>query len=136
MPVATSTELLSLTLVALFTGLMWVPIIVNRLLEMGLWPALRNPQPDTRAHADWAWRLSNAHRNAFENLAVFAPLALSVHVLGLGDDLTAQWSVIFVAARVAHALIYTLGIPLLRTLAFLAGFFAQMVLGARLLGWG
>ena len=27
--------------------------------------------------AAWAWRLANAHRNAIENLVVFAPLALA-----------------------------------------------------------
>ena len=127
-------EILATTYVAAFTGIIWMPIIVNRLSEMGAWKALSNPQPDVRPHADWAYRLANAHRNAIENLVVFAPLAIIVSMLNLGDDLTAAAGVVFVVSRVAHALIYTFGIPLLRTIAFLAGFGAQAVLALRILG--
>lgn len=130
-----SSELYFTALAALFTGLMWIPIIGNRLAEMGMWKALKNPEPDVRPHADWAYRLANAHRNALENLGVFAPLAIGVHVLGLGAPVTATASLVFFWSRVAHAVIYTAGIPLLRTIAFFIGFLCQMVLGARILGW-
>ncbi len=130
-----SPEILALTIICLFTGLIWVPIITNRLREMGLWNALKNPQPDVRPESEWAWRLANAHRNAIENLVVFAPLAISVHVTGAGNELTALWCWIFVAARIAHAVIYALGVPLLRTVAFAVGFASQMALAASLLGW-
>lgn len=131
----TSPEIYFLTLTALMTGLMWFPIIANRLVEMGPWKALKNPEPDVRPHADWAYRLANAHRNALENLAVFAPLALAVQVLGLGNASTALGAAAFFWSRLAHAIIYTLGLPLLRTIAFFIGFLCQMTLGARLLGW-
>ncbi len=65
---------------------------------------------------------------------MFAPLALAVHIQGVGSELTANWSLIFVAARVAHAFIYAAGVPLLRTIAFFIGFVAQVVLALRLLG--
>ena len=129
-----STEVFAVVLTALFTGLLWVPIIVNRLVENGLWPALKNPEPDVQPRSTWAYRLAHAHRNAIENLAVFAPLALAVHIQGAGDALTATWSLIFVATRVAHAFIYAMGVPLLRTIAFFLGFLAQLVLALRLLG--
>lgn len=132
---ALSPELLYTTLTAAFTGLMWMPIIVNRLGEMGLWTALKNPQPDVRPHADWAYRLANAHRNAIENLVVFAPLAIAVHVLGLGTPITAAAASVFLFARIAHAFIYTFGIPLLRTIAFFIGFICQMLMACRVLGW-
>lgn len=127
-------ELLSATLAAAFTGILWIPIILNRLAEMGIWKALRNPEPDIRPQAAWAHRLGHAHRNAIENLVVFAPLAIAVHVLALGTEVTAIWSALFVVARISHAFIYTFGIPLLRTIAFLIGFAAQAVLALRLLG--
>jgi uncharacterized MAPEG superfamily protein len=127
-------ELYYTCLTALFTGLLWVPIILNRLAEMGVWTALKNPQPDTRPHAEWAYRLSAAHRNALENLAVFAPLALTVHIAGIGTAGTAAWSLVFFGARVAHAVIYTFGVPLLRTIAFVIGFAAQVMLAAHILG--
>lgn len=130
-----SPELLYGTLSAIFTALIWIPIIVNRLIEMGPWKALKNPQPDVRPRADWAYRLANAHRNAIENLVVFAPLAIIVHVLGLGTALTATASAAFLYARIAHAVIYAFGIPLLRTIAFVIGFACEMILGLRILGW-
>lgn len=129
-----SAELLAVVLTAFITGLLWVPIILNRLTENGVWPALKNPEPDVRPRADWAYRLAHAHRNAIENLVVFAPLALAVHIQGVGNELTAFWSLVFVGARVGHAIIYVLGIPLLRTIAFFLGFVAQIVLALRLLG--
>jgi uncharacterized MAPEG superfamily protein len=135
MVTASSPELLYATLSTIFTGLIWIPIIANRLLEMGPWKALSNPQPDVRPHADWAYRLANAHRNAVENLVVFAPLAIIVHALGLGTALTAAASAIFLYSRIAHAVIYTFGVPLLRTIAFAVGFACQIILGLRVLGW-
>jgi uncharacterized MAPEG superfamily protein len=126
-------EILYTTLSAGLTGVLWVPIIVNRLREMGPWRALKNPQPDVRPDADWAYRLASAHRNAIENLVVFAPLALSVHALGRSSGGTAVAAAIFFWSRVAHALIYTFGVPLLRTIAFAVGFGAQVFLLLRVL---
>lgn len=131
---ALSSELFYTALIAAFTGVMWIPIIVNRLAEMGPWKALSNPEPDVRPHADWAHRMGHAHRNAIENLVVFAPLAISVNILGLTSPLTAWAVAVHFFARVAHAVIYTLGIPLFRTIAFFVGFCCQMLLAARILG--
>lgn len=119
---------------AALTGLMWIPIIANRLREMGVWKALKNPEPDVRPHADWAYRLANAHRNAIENLVVFAPLALAVNALGLGAPATALACALYFWSRLAHAIIYTFGVPLLRTIAFVIGFGAQATLFLRLVG--
>lgn len=129
-----SAELYATTLATLLTGLLWVPVILNRLMEMGLWAALKNPRPDTRPEAEWAWRLDNAHRNALENLALFAPLAIIIHILQIGDATTAFFAYVYVAARVAHALIYTFGIPLFRTLSFAVGFASVIVFALHIFG--
>lgn len=129
-----SPELRYTAFAAALTGCLWIPIIVNRLREMGPWKALKNPQPDVRPHADWAYRLANAHRNAIENLVVFAPLALAVHAMGLGTAVTATAAALYFWSRLAHALIYTFGVPLLRTIAFVIGFGAQATLFLRLFG--
>lgn len=128
-----SPELGYTCLTAALTGLLWVPIIVNRLREMGIWKALKNPQPDVRPEADWAYRLANAHRNAIENLVVFAPLAIAAHELGIESHGTALAAAIFFWSRAAHALIYALGVPLLRTIAFAVGFGAQAFFFAQIL---
>lgn len=131
---AISSELTYTALAAALTGSLWMPIILNRLRELGVWTALRNPQPDMRPRADWAHRLAHAHRNAIENLVVFAPLSITVHLLGLGSHSTALAAALFFWSRVAHAAIYTFGIPLLRTLAFLVGFGAQTLMLMRIVG--
>lgn len=130
----TSTELTYTAFSAALTGILWVPLILNRLREMGIWKALKNPEPDLRPEANWAYRLANAHRNAIENLVVFAPLALTVHMLNLGTAATATAAVLFFWSRVAHAVIYTFGVPVLRTIAFVIGFGAQVTLFLRIVG--
>jgi uncharacterized MAPEG superfamily protein len=132
---AVSSELLYTTLTALFTGLIWIPTILNRFAEIGVWKTLMNPERGAQPRADWAYRLASAHRNAIENLVVFAPLAIAVHVLQLGTAGTALAAAIFFFARIAHAVVYALGLPILRTIAFIAGFAAEVFLAGRILGW-
>lgn len=129
-----SSELFWLVATTLMTAIIWMPYIINRIVENGMWLALRNPNPDVRPRSEWAYRAQNAHHNAVENLAVFAPLALTVHVTGTSNEMTAMAAMIFFFSRAAHLVIYTAGIPLLRTVAFFVGFLAQMVLGFSLIG--
>ena len=127
-------ELRWLVLTILMTGLFWIPYILKRILENGYWTALWDPQGRTHMDAPWAQRMMRAHQNAVENLAIFAPLVLALHVTGANTALIAAACMVYFAARAAHVVIYTLAIPLFRTVAFLAGFGAQMVLALTLLG--
>ncbi len=127
-------ELYWLTLTCLATGLMWVAYILNRIGEMGLWPALRNPQPDSHPDAQWAYRAERAHANAVENLVVFAPLAIAIHLLGLSSETTALAATVYFFTRIAHYLIYVFGVPVLRTIAFAIGVICQLTLAFTLLG--
>jgi uncharacterized MAPEG superfamily protein len=99
-------ELFWLTLTVILTGLLWVPYVLNRCQVRGLSGAMANPSRNDKPHAEWANRLMFAHDNAIENLVIFAPLVLIV----------------------AHLIVYTLGLPVFRTLAFTVGFLAQAVL--------
>ena len=134
MNLAASPELFYLVLTAALTGLIWPSYIVNRIIEMGLWAALRNPAPDGPPAAPWAARAMKAHRNALENLTVFAPLALSVHVLDVSSEATALAAAVFFWSRVGHLGVYLLGIPVARTLLFAVGFASQAVLFLALVG--
>ena len=96
---------------------------------------LATPGDDPTPLAAWAPRPPRAHANATENMVLFAPAALAVHVAARGDALTAGACAVYFFARLAHYLVYTLGIPLARTLAWAAGWGATLVLIARLLGW-
>ena len=129
-----STELFWLTLTITMTALIWMPYIVNRIIEHGVWPALTNPQPDLRPKAQWAERLMRAHDNAVENLIIFAPLVLILQVTGTSTTATTNACMIYFFVRLSHLVIYTLAIPFFRTLAFLAGFICQMVLAFTVLG--
>jgi len=127
-------ELRWLVLTIFMTGLFWIPYILKRILENGYWTALWDPQGQTHMDAPWAKRMMRAHQNAVENLVIFAPLVLALHVTGANTSATTAACVVYFVARAAHFVIYTLAIPLFRTVAFLAGFAAQMVLALTLLG--
>lgn len=112
------------------TACLWIPYVLDRFRALGIPRTLGNPDPDDPAlQAPWARRARQAHANAVENLAVFAPAALLAIVLGLGNlPLIAGAAQAYFFARAFHFAFYTAGVPVLRTLAFLAGFAAQAVL--------
>lgn len=128
-----SAELFWLTLTIMMTALIWMPYIVNRLIEHSPWPALTNPQPDLRPKAQWAERLMRAHDNAVENLVIFAPLVMIVQMTGSATTTTATACMLYFFTRLSHILLYTLGIPFFRTVAFFIGFLCQMVLALSIL---
>ena len=128
-----STEIYWLCLVILLTSLMWIPYIINRMGEMGIWPALYNPQPDIRPRAQWAERMMRAHENAIENLVIFAPLVILIEITQSHSQLTAIAVVIYFYARLMHFIVFTFAIPLARVIAFIAGFISQLILALHLL---
>ncbi len=127
-------ELYWLTLTVLMTAIFWLPYIINRLIEMGIGQAVFNSNSDPSPTALWAKRMMCAHENAVENLVIFAPLVIVLHITGLATPLTATAAMVYFFARLAHFLVYTLGIPGLRTIAFAIGFFCQLIIGLTTLG--
>jgi uncharacterized MAPEG superfamily protein len=123
-----SKELLWLTLTVVLTGLLWIPYIIDRAQVRGLWAALDNPKPGDTPQSPWAMRLYFAHSNAVENLVVFAPLVLILDSLNVSTWATVIACAVFFWARLAHAILYALGVPVLRTIAFTVGFLCQVVL--------
>lgn len=126
------TELFYLALVALLTGLLWVPYILDRFARWGLRDTVGYPA-DPPVQSPWAVRLMRAHANAVENLAVFAALVLVAHAAGIGNEVTAGACVLYFWARVVHAVAYAAAIPWVRTLAFVAGFAAQVAIAWQIL---
>ena len=135
MPANLTPELYWTIATTLLTSLLWMPHILQRIIELKPIEAFRDPRHDVDTKAPWAQRAIRAHTNAVENLVVFGLLALAVHVLGAGTALTAMAAFIFFVARAAHYVFYVLGVPWLRTPMFLIGFACQMVLGLTLLGY-
>lgn len=126
-----------LTLSILLTALLWVPYILNRIVEGGfVETVLRDPEGYTPTKVGWARRLMAAHGNAVENLVVFAALVLTAHVAGISTAQTQMAVVLYFFSRLAHAVFFTLGMPAItRILAFFGGFIAQMIMVFSLLGW-
>lgn len=123
-----SRELLWLTLTVILTGVLWVPYILDRIMVRGLMGAMANPSRNDKPQTPWAQRLYFAHTNAVENLAIFAPLVLILDAQGHSTEATATACAVYFWARLVHVIVYTVGVPVLRTLAFAAGFAAQVVL--------
>lgn len=121
-------ELLWLTLTVILTGLLWVPYILNRCQVRGVGGAMANPSRNDKPHAEWATRLMFAHDNAVENLIIFAPLVLILAQLDYSTTWTVYACAVYFWARVAHIIVYSMGVPVFRTLAFTVGFCAQVVL--------
>lgn len=64
-------------------------------------------------------RLARAQANFFETFPIFAAAALIVAVAHLGDRWTAAGAWIWLAARVVYLPLYGMGVPVVRTIAFL-----------------
>ncbi len=129
-----SRELMWLTLTVILTGVMWIPYILDRIMVRGMMGAMANPSRNDKPQAAWAQRLYFAHTNAVENLVIFAALVLILDDLGHSTQSTALACAVYFWARLAHVIVYALGIPVLRTLAFAVGFLAQFALVLAIFG--
>lgn len=129
-----TTELFWLTLTVGLTGIIWVPYILDRMATRGIMGTLGNPSPELAPPSPWAERMKAAHANAVENLVVFAPLVLTLHALAVSSPATQMAASVYFWARLVHLAVYTLGIPVVRTLAFVIGWGAQVVLFLAILG--
>lgn len=126
-------ELFWLTLTAIATGLMFLPYILDRIAVRGLMGTMANPGPaDAPQHA-WAQRAQRAHANAVENLVVFVALVAAAQFAGISSAQTALGCQIYFWARLAHYVIYSAGIPVLRTLAFAVALVGEALIALALL---
>ena len=66
--------------------------------------------------------------NLQENLLMFAIVVLVANAAGVSNDTTAMGASIFFYARVAHAIIYAFGWPMVRPLFYFAGVFGMVVI--------
>ena len=121
-------EFFWLMLTIILTGLMWIPYILDRAAVRGLVGAMGNPSPADKPQSPWAQRMMAAHDNAVENLVLFAPLVLIAHTLNISNRVTVAACAVYFWARLAHFIVYALGIPVLRTLCWTVGWLALVVL--------
>ena len=127
------TEIFWLTLTAIMTGLLCLPYVLDRVAVLGLMGAMANPSPGQKPLHAWAQRAKLAHYNAVENLVVFAALVAAAQFAGVSTPLTALGCVVYFWARLSHYLVFTAGLPVLRTLSWFAGVVGQALIAIPLL---
>ncbi len=88
--------------------------------------SLDNNQPRVQAAAlsGVGARVNAAQQNAWEALPVFAASVFVAHMAGADPGGSATASVLFVAARILHAVFYAADLAPLRSLSFFVGFAA------------
>ena len=128
------TSMRSLTYVVLLTALMWTPYIADQcyangqaqfLWLDGLWTKMQYAD-EKKLHVPmhpWAARAAAAHKNAVENLVLFAPLVFLCHIAAVDADLPA---LVYLVGRLFYWPMAVLGptLPVGRTLAFGVGWLA------------
>ena len=95
-----STELTYLILLALFHGVLWVPVVIGQVKSRGLLkPEDYVKLPDAPLR-DWAVRANRAHLNGVENFSPFAAIVLVAYALDYSTDVTQILAAVFFWLRV------------------------------------
>lgn len=80
-----------------------------------------------------AGRLSRALRNLLETYPAFVALALALVVTGKAGGMAEAGAWTWLIARVAYAILYAAGVPVLRTIAWLVSIAGLVLMLARLM---
>jgi len=81
----------------------------------------------------FAGRARRAHLNMIENMVLFTALVLVAAVAGKANAMTAMGALVFFWARLIYAVIYLLGIPWLRTLAWAVSVIGMVMIAIQLI---
>ena len=128
-----STDLKYLAFTAILTASLWIPYVVCQVMTNGGLKPANYIDPTQRPLPFWGRRADRAYINAVENFAPFAALVIAVHLAGKADAMTAFWAMWFFWLRLAHAVVYLLGISYVRTLIFtlsyvgVVGLFVELI---------
>jgi uncharacterized MAPEG superfamily protein len=112
-----------LTMLAYAVGLLIVLVIVQALAGIrskGLMP-LANNRDDVGPAEGFHARMLRVVDNHREGLTMFAPLALAAAVMQVSTPMTVLAAQLFFWSRLAHAILYVLGVPLVRPLTWGVG---------------
>ncbi len=129
------TAYLYLGLSGMLCVLLWTPYVLSRAITWGIPTFLNNyPEGFPKVQPEvplWAQRSQRAHLNMVETLPAFAAVVLAAGSLApaAAHESIAMWAQIFFLARIGHAAVYTLGIPYMRTPAYLVSWAAILVIG-------
>jgi len=112
-----------LTMLAYSVALLFVIILIQAnagVMAQGLMPLANNrdnlPEPSV-----FQARMKRVVDNHREGLILFAPLVLIAAQQGISTSTTVLGAQLFFYSRVAHAVLYILGVPMIRPLAWAVG---------------
>lgn len=74
-------------------------------------------------------RLQRLTANMQENLVMFAIVVLAANAAGVSNDTTVMGASLFFYARIAHAIVYAFGWPMIRPLFFFVGLYGIIIIG-------
>jgi uncharacterized MAPEG superfamily protein len=117
-----STDLKYLAYTAMLTAVLWIPYVIAQVATNGFLAPPDYVDPAPRPVPLWGTRAHRAYLNAVECFAPFAALVIIAHIVGKANAMTAFWATCFFWLRLAHAVVYLLAIPYVRTLVFALGF--------------
>ena len=115
------------SLVVAMTALMWLSYTVALILRGGLMAAMGN-RDAVPALPAWAERAKRAHGNAVENLVLFAPAVLGAAFVDPASPIVIAATHVYLVTRLVHYAVYVAGVPVVRTLAFVTGWGATLVI--------
>jgi uncharacterized MAPEG superfamily protein len=121
-------DLTYLAWTALLLALLWVPYFIGLTIEHGFPKPHFYRDPSLPRLPLWVQRANRAHINLVQAFAPFAALVLIAQVTGQANESTAMWAMVFFWSRVGHAIVHILGIPYIRSVFFLIGVAAVMML--------
>ncbi|MEE4144225.1 MAG: MAPEG family protein [Halieaceae bacterium] len=78
-------------------------------------------------------RLLRLSANMQENLVIFAIVVLVAHAAGVSNEATVLGASIFFYARVAHAIVYAFGWPMIRPLIYFASLYGMISIALQVL---
>jgi uncharacterized MAPEG superfamily protein len=115
-----TTDMMMLIASAVLCLLLAFPYTLGFIFSRGLFVVAGNREDFPAGHG-WIGRAHRAHLNMVENLVPFAALVLAAAVMNRADAWTALGAQVFFYSRVVHAVVYTIGVPWLCTLAYVGG---------------
>ena len=81
----------------------------------------RHPRAQQARLEGWGARALGASANGFETFPLFAASVIVAHLCGASAGASATWSLVYVASRILHGLLYVGNLDKLRSLAFIVG---------------
>ena len=122
-------KLLLWTLVLTFAEVLVAVLAAQAQVGLGMLAGNREGLPTLTG---FAGRSRRAHRNMLESLSLFIGLVLIAQIAGKASEATLLGAQLFFWGRLAHWLLYIIGIPWLRTIAWLVSVIGLIVIFGQL----